>query len=224
MVKGTLVHAALEGLMWSYAPSERTRAAAQRELERAWVEVQGDPEFVSLELDEQGRRQFVADAGTLVDNYFLLEDPTTVRPVGVELGLEVVVGTMRLRGIIDRLDINEDGGLVVIDYKTGRAPSEHYESTKLKGVHIYALLCMEAFGRLPVEVRLLHLREPMTITAVPSEQSLRGQRQQTNAVWTAIERACDKEDFRPRPSPLCKFCNFQEYCPTFGGAPPVHAA
>ncbi len=66
--------------------------------------------------------QFRAEAVTLVDNYFALEDPNEVTPVGIELLLEARVGTMRLRGILDRLDRTPDGELVVIDYKTGRAP------------------------------------------------------------------------------------------------------
>ena len=69
-------------------------------------------------------------------------------------------------------------------------------------------------------MRLLYLRDPVTIVAVPTEQSLRGQRQRTSAVWTAIERACARDDFRPRPGPLCKFCNFQALCPAFGGVRP----
>ena len=126
---------------------------------------------------------------------------------------------MRLRGIIDRLDLTPDGELVVIDYKTGRAPGPAFEQSKLAGVHIYALLCQEVLGRRPVQVRLLHLKEPMTITAEPSEQALRGQRQKAVAVWSAIERACENEDFRPRTSPLCNYCRFREFCPAYGGQP-----
>ena len=131
-------------------------------------------------------------------NYFALEDPNEITPVGIELTLEARVGGMRLRGIIDRLDRTADGELVVIDYKTGRAPSPAFEQSKLIGVHIYALLCQEVLGRRPVQVKLLHLKEPTTIIAEPSEQALRGQRQKAVAVWSAIERAC-RERGLPAP-------------------------
>ena len=81
------------------------------------------------------------------------------------------------------------------------------------GVQFYALLCEQVLGRRPVSVRLLYLKEPVVIAADPSEQALRGLRQRTTAVWSAIERACEDEDFRPKPSGLCKWCNFQAYCP-----------
>jgi len=74
----------------------------------------------------------------------VLEDPNTVRVIGTELRLQVDLGPasaadmtgataltgdasitnaggrLRLRGIIDRLELDQDGELVVTDYKTGR--------------------------------------------------------------------------------------------------------
>jgi putative RecB family exonuclease len=154
----------------------------------------------------------------LLHNYFRIEDPNSVRTVGVELGLETQMGDVVLRGIIDRLDIDEDGELVVIDYKTGRAPSAQFEKSRLNGVHTYALLCERVLGRLPSKVKLLYLRDPVEVVATPTEQSVRGHRQRTVAVWSAIERACEREDFRPRLSGLCRFCNFQHLCPAFAAA------
>ena len=34
-----------------------------------------------------------------------------------------------------------------------------------------------------------------------------------------LERACERDDFRPKPGPLCSWCNFQAHCPAFGGDP-----
>jgi putative RecB family exonuclease len=218
-VKGSLVHRALERLLWYHGRGARTPAAAATELAHAWDELQSDAEYLALALSPTEDDSLRTDAESLVQNYFALEDPNEINPVGVELTLEARVGDMRLRGIIDRLDLTSDGELVVIDYKTGRAPSAAFEQSKLIGVHIYALLCLEVLGRRPVQVKLLHLKEPTTIIAEPSEQSLRGQRIKAVAVWTAIERACETEDFRPRTSPLCNYCRFQVFCPAYGGNP-----
>jgi putative RecB family exonuclease len=217
-VKGTLVHSALEGLFWNHAPAGRTRAAAGHELARAWAELGSDPEFVALGLGADDASAFLADADTLLDNYFRLEDPTTVHTIGVELGVEIESDGLRLRGIIDRLDIGPDGALTVVDYKTGRAPSERYEQGKMGGVQTSALLCEKVLGRAPVEVRLLHLRDPVALSAVATPQTLRGQQRRTSAVWNAIERACVNEDFRPKVGPLCQFCHFKPSCPAFNAA------
>ncbi len=153
----------------------------------------------------------------LLDNYFALEDPRQVRVLGTELRLSVEIGTLKLSGIIDRLEIDEAGELVVTDYKTGRAPSIAYEQARLGGVHFYAFLCEQVLGRRPARIQLLHLREPLAISTVPSDQSIRGLRQQTLAVWAAVEQACAREDFRPRPGRLCGHCAYHDYCPAFGG-------
>jgi putative RecB family exonuclease len=214
-VKGTLVHAALERLFCDHLPGHRTIEAGLEALELAWADIQDDPEFVELALGAEEASEFRADAQVLVHNYFRIEDPNGVRTVGVELGLETRIGDMVLRGIIDRLDVTEDGELVVIDYKTGRAPSIQFEKSRMNGVHTYALLCERVLGRSPSQVKLLYLRDPVEVVATPTEQSVRGHRQRTVAVWSAIERACEREDFRPRPSGLCRFCNFQHLCPAF---------
>jgi putative RecB family exonuclease len=217
--KGTLVHRALELLMWEEEPGDRTLEVALAKLERATAEVLQDPEFQDLDFGEEGREAFLTDAETLVRNYFELEDPSQVRVIGTELTLAVQIGTLTLRGIIDRLELDDEGGLVVTDYKTGRAPGQAFEQSRLGGVHFYAFLCEQVMGRRPARVQLLHLREPVAISTNPSTQSIRGLQQRTTAIWSAIERACEREDFRPKTGKLCDYCAFQAWCPAFGGDP-----
>lgn len=215
--KGTVVHRALQLLMWEEEPSGRTPEAARDKLARSVPEVLEDEEYAGLALDGDERAEFVADAARLLDNYFALEDPRQVRVLGTELRLSVEIGSLKLSGIIDRLEMDEAGELIVTDYKTGRAPAIAYEQARLGGVHFYAFLCEQVLGRRPARIQLLHLREPLAISTVPSDQSIRGLRQQTLAVWAAVEQACAREDFRPRPGRLCGHCAYHDYCPAVGG-------
>lgn len=223
-LKGSVVHRALERLYWHHAPGDRSPRAAEAEFAAAWAEVEAGPELAALELSPEERDAFRADAATLTARLFDLEDPDAVDTLGVELTLEAEVGGLRLRGIIDRLDRRPDGGLIVVDYKTGRVPREQQEQARLAGVQFYALLCEEVLGQRPVQVQLLYLREPVAIEATPTEQNLRGLRLRTGAVWAAIERACSNEDFRPKRSSLCSWCAYQAYCPAFGGDPDLALA
>lgn len=216
---GTLVHRALERLFWHHPAGRRSPEAAAEELASAWAELVTEPDIADLGLDEAGAATLRADAATLVERYFSLEDPDRVRAVGTELTMEADVEGVRLRGIIDRLDIDPDGQLVVVDYKTGRVPPERAERTRLAGVQFYALLCQHVLGRRPARVRLLYLRGPLSIEAQPTEQGIAGVARRTTAVWQAIERACATEDFRPRPSALCNWCAFRPQCPAHGASP-----
>jgi putative RecB family exonuclease len=216
--RGTLVHAALERLLDLPAP-QRTVEAAISCLTAAADAFRADDDFLGLGLDEAAEATFVAEADALVRRYFLLEDPSTIRPIGLELMLDAEIGGVRLRGIIDRLELDDEGGLVVTDYKTGRAPSVQAEQARLGGVHFYAFLIEQNFGVRPAKVQLLHLAEPLAIVTEPTEQSVRGLGRKVEAIWAAVERACEHEDFRARPSHACNWCSFHAYCPARGGDP-----
>ena len=219
--KGTLVHRALE-LLLDRPADERSLDAALTDLSAARVELATHPDFADLDLTEEEWAHFDADAESLVRKYFELEDPRTVHPIGLELKLEADLGSTRLRGVIDRLDLDDDGELVVTDYKTGAVPSEHWEMKSLSGVHIYALLCERMLGRRPVRVQLYYLSRPEAIIATPTDQSITGVERKTVAMASAIGGACARDDFRPSPGRLCDFCTFRPYCPAHGGDP-LHA-
>jgi putative RecB family exonuclease len=220
--KGTLVHRALERLMLRDGP-DRTIDAALEDLARARTDLAEDADFTGLELTEAEWDGFHADAATLVHRYFELEDPTTVRPIGLELRLGATVGSVHLRGIIDRLELVEDDELVITDYKTGSVPGERHELQRLAGVHMYALMVEQLLGKRPIRVQLLYLSRPEAIIAFPTDQSVTGAQRKTEALWSAIRTSCARDDFRPRPGPLCDYCGYQAYCPAFGGDPALAA-
>ncbi|HMC52586.1 MAG TPA: PD-(D/E)XK nuclease family protein [Acidimicrobiales bacterium] len=221
--RGTLVHRALERLFWEVPAGQRSPEAARAQLAAAWEELQSVPDFTGLGLSADEAQAFRSEAEQLLGRYFELEDPDRVNVVGVELMMEAEVGGVVLRGIIDRLELDAAGEFVVTDYKTGRAPNISHEQARLGGVQFYALLCEQVLGRRPSRVQLLYLNDPLAIVAVPSDQSIRALQSRTKAVWAAVVRACDTEDFRPRPGPLCDWCAFRAYCPAWGGDPGLAA-
>jgi putative RecB family exonuclease len=256
--RGTVVHRALELLMWDEPQGGRTLPVAFGKLQRALDDLLESEEGAALALAGPELDDFVEEAHELLRNYFVLEDPNSVRVIGTELRLQADVGLphgryhplgpdtgegavseeaanghnapttenpepggggtegsskpLRLRGVIDRLELDEEGELVVTDYKTGKAPGLSQEQARLGGVHFYAFLCEHVLGRRPVKVQLFHLREPLAICSTPSEQSINGLERQATAIWAAIRRACMLEDFRPKPGRLCDWCGFHAYC------------
>src|SRR5215831_4116836 len=63
--KGTLVHLALQHLLWR-PPAARTLAAALADLDRAASELAADPEFSELQMSDEEWAEFRADAERLV--------------------------------------------------------------------------------------------------------------------------------------------------------------
>ncbi len=220
--KGSFVHRVLEHLFTRPAGG-RSRQAASDALELTRAEYAEHPDLTLLHLGPEELTAFYADAERLIDNYFSMEQPDRIQDIGLELYLEAPVGDLTLRGIIDRLELNETGDLVVTDYKTGRPPGINFEQGKLGGVHFYSFLCEAVLGKRPAAIRLMYLRTGETITATPTDRSVRFVTTRASAVWKAVERACQTGDFRPRQSLLCGSCSFQPWCPAFGGDPDLAA-
>ncbi len=218
MTRGSLVHRALELLFTLPAPL-RTDEAAFGSLDVAIEEYRSDPDFTDLALTDAQSLVFHAQSRDLVRAYLQMENPRDVRDIGLELRLEAPVGDLTLRGIIDRLELDSDGGLVVTDYKTGRAPSANHEQRRLSGVHFYSFLCEALFGRRPSKIRLMYFKTGEVIEATPSAQSVRFVTTRTRAVLAAVEKACTTGNFQPRPGSLCSSCAFKQWCPAFGGDP-----
>ena len=216
--RGTLVHAALERLFCLSRPSRTLDAAAGLPRgggRRAAPTTPSSPASSSTR-PARGRASWPRPSA-LVERYFRLEDPTTITPIGLELKLEVELGGVRLRGIIDRLELDADGELVVTDYKTGRAPGERHEQQRLAGVPFYSLLCERLFGRRPAEVQLLYLADPRGHHRHADRPVHPGRRAQAGRGLDGGRAGLRAGGLPPQPGRLCDWCAFKAYCPAFGG-------
>ena len=219
--RGTVVHAALEAL-FDLPAAERTLERAAALVPPAWEAVlEAEPEVASLFADEAELAAWLTSARALLAGYFSLEDPTRLEPSAREQAVEVLLpGGLRLRGIVDRIDVAPTGEVRVVDYKTGRAPGEMFEAKALFQMKFYALVLWRTRGTVPRLLQLMYLGDREVLRYSPDEADLLAVERKVVALWEAIERATQLRDFRPRPSRLCDWCDHQALCPAFGGTPP----
>ncbi|SEO85264.1 RecB family exonuclease [Trujillonella endophytica] len=229
-VRGTLVHTVLEKL-YDLPARERTPEAAQQLIAPAWAELSADPAitelFAAAEAGEPtpSLESWLASAGTLVESYFSLEDPTRIQPEGREQLVEVTLPDgLLLRGFVDRLDVAPTGALRVVDYKTGSMPREAFEAKALFQMKFYALVLWRTRGVVASQLKLLYLAGGDALTYAPDEAELVRFERTLQAIWAAIERAVATQDFRPNRTRLCDWCDHQALCPSFGGTPPPFPA
>lgn len=215
--KGTMIHAALEQL-FLLEPRERTPEKARQHMLEIWEDLKDDEQYGALQLDADEEAEWLEQGMGLLENYFRVEDPAQIEPHEMEWWVEHDTEAVLLRGIIDRVEIASDGEWILSDYKTGRSPSETYALGSFFGLKFYALVCWRTFGKMPKLLRLIHLREPEVITLVPTEQMLAGLERQLHALAEAIQRAHERDDWRPRVGRLCSFCPHQAICPAFQAA------
>lgn len=219
--RGTLVHAVLEHL-FDLPARERTAPAAHALLEPQWQQLcEREPEVADLFPDADSLERWLGSARALLETYFTLEDPRRLEPAEREVLCEVELGSgVRLRGIVDRLDVAPDGAVRVVDYKTGRSPGEQFTAGALFQMRFYALVVWRLRGVVPRRLQLMYLGDGQVVTYDPDERSLLATERIVEAVWAAIETATRAGSFRARPSRLCSWCSHQALCPEFGGTPP----
>jgi len=233
--RGTVVHAVLERLFDSPAAERsvpRARSLVVREWERLLArrpelaelftgDGEGDPGEGAADGAELAR--WLAEAEELVERWFSLEDPTRLEPAERELFVEARLESgLRLRGIIDRVDVAPTGEVRIVDYKTGRAPRPEYAADALFQMKFYALVLWRLRGTVPRRLQLVYLGSGDVLTYDPDEGDLRGVERKLLALWDAIRRATETGDWRPRPGPLCDWCAHRSLCPEFGGTPPPY--
>ena len=220
-VRGTVVHGVLERL-FDLPAAERTVAAAGDLLVPVWEQLSVDePEVTAMFDGEADLTTWLAGARDLLEAYFAMEDPTRLEPARREERVEVELsGGLRLRGIVDRVDVAPNGLVRVVDYKTGRAPREAFEGKALFQMKFYALVIWRTTGTVPALLQLMYLGDREFLRYRPEESDLLATERKLLALWDAIERATRLRDFPPSPSKLCGWCDYQDLCPSFGGTPP----
>jgi len=195
--------------------SERTPDRLYDLFRQAWTELRTDDEYAALFSDTDDERSWGIESLQVLSNYFSLENPADISPYDREMDMLEEMDEITIRGILDRVDERPDGELVITDYKTGKAPPERYALSAFFALKIYALLVRNRIGRSPVELRLLYLGNATMYRISIDNAALDGMERQLKALWTAINRAIERQQFPPRTSVLCGWCSFQDICPAF---------
>ena len=219
--RGTVVHGVLERL-FDLPAGQRTVEQAAQMLRPEWDRLlAAEPEVGGLFTDEAELVTWLASARVLLDAYFALEDPNRLEPTERESFVEVVLpGGLRLRGIVDRLDVAPTGEVRVVDYKTGRSPRQAYEAKALFQMKFYALVIWRTRGVIPRLLQLMYLGDSKILNYSPDEGDLLALERKVLLLWEAIEQATARREFLPSPSKLCDWCDYKALCPSFGGTPP----
>ncbi|MFE5604109.1 RecB family exonuclease [Streptomyces coelicoflavus] len=224
--RGTLVHAVLERLFDAPA-AERTVPRAKALVPGQWDRLrESRPEVGELFADDpEGERlaQWLSEAERLVERWFSLEDPSRLEPAERELFVEAELDSgLRLRGIIDRVDVAPTGEVRIVDYKTGKAPRPQYAEGALFQMKFYALVVWRLKKVVPRRLQLVYLGSGDVLTYDPVLADLERVERKLLALWEAIRLATETGDWRPRPTKLCGWCDHQAHCPEFGGTPPPY--
>lgn len=195
---GSYIHKILE---------DGVKATTEAELMQIAEDVRGSYK-VSKKYDGKDR--------TCIQNFLKFNDGLG-ETVDTELVFEVdVKDDITLNGVIDRVIKGQDGGYLIIDYKTSKREknkTELYQDSQLKG-YVYAISKMY---NVPVQEIVAAHYYPLTNNFV----YVRYSKPQINAhvkrivdeVWKIRKKK--KAEFQPSRNEFCDWCAYKKACPEF---------
>jgi putative RecB family exonuclease len=212
--KGTTVHQALEDL-FDLKPDERNTEKLHNLFREAWTKVRGNDEHHNLFSSVEEEREWGLDGLKLLNNYMSIEDPTSFEPLERERWVRGSIEDLNLRGILDRMDRNNKGELVIVDYKSGKAPLAKYKEPRFFALKLYALLIQKELGEMPSELKLIYLKNSTIHTLKVTQDSLDQVKIEVLEIWNNIKKAFESNEFPATKNTLCEWCYYKPICPVF---------
>jgi DNA helicase-2/ATP-dependent DNA helicase PcrA len=206
MAYGRALHAAVQAYhRRQLAGDEMSLEELHAELDSAWESVG----FLT-QRHESARRQAAREA---LARFWEDQRRDPARPVAVEQEFSFSLGRERIRGRYDRVDRDDEGRVVITDYKSSdvRDPATaNRRARESLQLSIYAMAHEAQHGQLPNELALHFLESGIVGHVAPTAGRLEKASQQVAQVGAGIRAGA----FEPAPSPMrCGFCPFREICP-----------
>ena len=169
--------------------------------EEEWIPMWYDTEMIMKKRKLDGKK-------ALADYYKMLEK-SWPNVLSVEQPFNIKVGEYVLFGYIDRVDELENGNLVITDYKTGKAHEElSAEDKEQLLIYQMAMEDPRLFGKKVEKLVYYYLGDDYASEFLGKEKDIE---KLEKSLLKRIEQI-KETDFPPKPSMLCKYCDFAEIC------------
>ncbi len=199
---GRSVHKALRDF-YGIDRTERSLENLLRALRRAW---DGTGYRSSKEAEDAFAR-----AEDMLRRYHGGSDPQRHQVVAMESKFTHArtADGILVTGRVDRLDI-DDGQYVIVDYKTGRFGEDARALDESLPLSLYAIAVSAALGREVSRIAVEHLSTGRRVETRRDTKRL-------TLDWESLTAHAREMrltgDFPPKPSPLCRWCDYIVACP-----------
>jgi putative RecB family exonuclease len=213
---GTFVHEVLEHL-YQLPHEERNVDSLKTLAGKLWASSEWENKVTDLAEPLGGTKEFKQAAFKNMTNLWNLEDPAETDLDEMEMTVEAEVEGVRMKGIIDRVAIDDEHNAIISDYKTGKIPNSKFESEDKTFFQLlaYALLLEASDGVPTSQLELLYLSHStkLELEVTPVKLSIaKGTIVETKE---NLDKACDTGLFVCNVTKLCDWCHYKKIgiCP-----------
>lgn len=158
------------------------------------------------------REDYFVKGREILKSFYASEADNWTMPLALECWFKIKVGDYLINGRMDRIDRSADGGLEIIDYKTGKSKEKLSEEDK-EQLLIYQLAVngLSEFKNLGRAGKLTfyYLEDNLKKSFLGNENELEKVKQRILEAVKLIE----SNDFTPSPSEFtCRRCDYKEIC------------
>jgi DNA helicase-2/ATP-dependent DNA helicase PcrA len=160
--------------------------------------------------DDTHQKQLYLEQGLkqLEEFYYLRNVESVPQVLATEKVFSLVVGGVKVVGRIDLAAKTPNGGVAIVDYKSGRAKDEE-EAEKSLQLSIYALAAQQEWNELPERIAFYNLQTNAAAETSRTAHELEDTRCKIQEVAQAIQAG----NFRPKAGFHCNWCGYRELCP-----------
>jgi putative RecB family exonuclease len=209
-LRGNYVHSVLEDL-YGLPASDRTIDSA-RAIAKRWWENEYEEKTAPYVRGDKDRRMFRWTSWWCIENLFLMENPQEIHFDGLETELNDDIDGVAIKGFIDRWRKSSDG-IIVGDYKTGKAPAPRFQEDKYFQLMLYAVVLEKQLQEQVEEVEILFIKDSVRLARKVENSDREKVKSTVVSVRKQIDERCASGVFEPIKHRLCDWCSFKQICP-----------
>jgi len=153
------------------------------------------------------QKDFYAKGEQILTQYHATLSKNMPQSIMLERPFTLKVGKQSIAGRIDRIDRLADGGIEIIDYKTGQAKEKVVDDDKDQ-LLIYQLAAEQTLNLVPTKLTYYYLNDDRAVSFLGTEKD---KEKIEEKILTTIEQI-KTGDFSPTPGWACRYCDYRDIC------------
>ncbi len=206
MTFGNVMHATVKFIVAQIREHGRVLwDEVERAFDREWRSAGYEDDYQ----EQEYRREGLAQLRVFHSEYSASPADLLAQERAFELPLE---GDVLLTGRMDQVN-RVEGGVEIVDYKTGR-PRDEKSVRKNLQLSVYAMAARDMFDQPPARLTFYNLTTNSPVSSARSEKDLEKARAQIAEAADNIRAG----EFPARPGFHCRFCDYKPICPAHEAA------